>query len=332
VPRVLSGIQPTGDVHLGNYIGAIRQYVAMQEEADAFYCIVDLHAITVPQDPKELPRKSLELATILMAAGLDPARCTLFVQSHVPEHTELAWILNTVATFGELRRMTQFKDKAARQAEKSVSVALFDYPVLQAADILIYQADEVPVGEDQRQHLELTRDIAERFNTRYGETFVVPKPRILEVGSRIMDLQEPTSKMSKSAESPAGTLGILDSPEVIAKKIRTAVTDSGREILARSDKPAISNLLAILSAATGKTVVELEASYEGKGYAALKSDLVEAVIAYLAPIRTGYEEFCADPDRVREVLEEGATRAQAVARETLALAKAKVGLLPRLRD
>jgi tryptophanyl-tRNA synthetase len=243
--RVLSGIQPTGEVHLGNYIGAIRQYVADQDTHDAFYVIVDLHAITTPQDPGTLREATLDLAAILLAAGLDPDRCTLFVQSHVHEHAELAWVLGCFAALGELRRMTQFKEKAQQQREARVSVGLFTYPVLQAADILIYQADRVPVGEDQRQHLELTRDIAGRFNSRYGETFTLPQAAIPKIGARIMDLQDPTAKMSKSADSPQGTIRVTEDPDAIAKKIRSAVTDSGREIVAREDKAAIANLLTV---------------------------------------------------------------------------------------
>jgi tryptophanyl-tRNA synthetase len=329
VKRVLSGIQPSGEVHLGNYVGALRQWVARQDERDCFYCIVDLHAITVPQDPAGLRAATLDLAAVLLAIGIDPDRSTLFVQSHVPEHTELAWILSCVATFGELRRMTQFKDKVAKQKEGNVSVGYFAYPVLQAADILIYQADEVPVGEDQRQHLELTRDIAERFNARYGETFTVPVATVPEVGARILDLQNPTAKMSKSADSPNGTIRLTDPPEEVRRKVRIAVTDSGREIVARPDKPAISNLLAIYAAVTDRTVPELEAAYAGKGYAELKADLADALVAFLEPIQRRYRELVGDPSELTALLEKGAAKAQAVAASTLRTVKERVGFLPR---
>lgn len=328
--RVLSGIQPTGEVHLGNYIGALRQWVADQHTHDAFYVIVDLHAITVPQDPAALRLATLDLAAILLAAGIDPERATLFVQSHVPEHTELAWILNCIATFGELRRMTQFKDKSAKQKEATISVGLFDYPVLQAADILIYQADRVPVGEDQRQHLELTRDIAQRFNSRFGETFQIPEAAIPKIGARIMDLQNPGAKMSKSADSPQGTIRVTDSSDVIAKKIKTAVTDSGRDIVFDpADKPAIANLLTILSVATGKDIPELQSSFAGKGYADLKRDLTDALVAFLAPVQERYREMISDPEEIARRLAVGASKAQKIASSTIALANERVGFLPR---
>jgi tryptophanyl-tRNA synthetase len=328
--RVLSGIQPTGDVHLGNSIGAIRHWAAELDEYDSFICIVDLHAITVSIPDREvLRRKTMELAAILIAAGIDPERATLFVQSHVPEHTQLQWVLNCFATFGELRRMTQFKDKAARSKEASVSVGLFDYPVLQAADILIYQADRVPVGEDQRQHLELTRDIAGRFNSRYGDTFVLPQAAIPKVGARIMDLQNPAAKMSKSIDSPQGTVLVLDSPEAIAKKVKVAVTDSGRDIAAAEDKPAITNLLTIYAVATGRTLSEAEASFAGKGYADLKKELTEALVEYLRPVRERTAELLADPGEISRQLATGAKKAQAVAAETVATVYERVGFLPR---
>lgn len=327
--RVLSGIQPTGEVHLGNLIGALRQWVADQDEYDTFYVIVDLHAITTPQDPAALREATLGMAASLLAVGLDPERCTLFVQSHVHEHVELSWVLGTLAGFGELRRMTQFKDKAARQQEAGVSVGLFTYPVLQAADILIYQADRVPVGEDQRQHLELTRDIAQRFNSRYGDTFVLPDAAIPTMGARIMDLQDPSSKMSASAVSQQGVLRLSDEPDVLRKKIRSAVTDSGREVVAREDKPEISNLLTIMSAATGKDVPALEAEYEGKGYGDFKNDLAEAVIGFLRPLQERYEELRADPDELSRLLEIGAEKAQSVASKTLQTVYERVGFLPR---
>jgi tryptophanyl-tRNA synthetase len=328
--RVLSGIQPTGEVHLGNYIGALRQWVADQHEHDALYAIVDLHAITVPQDPKQLRAATLDLAAILLAAGIDPERATLFVQSHVPEHTELAWILNCIATFGELRRMTQFKDKSAKQREATVSVGYFDYPVLQAADILIYQADRVPVGEDQRQHLELTRDIAQRFNSRFGDTFVIPEAAIPKIGARIMDLQNPQAKMSKSADSPQGTIKVTDDAAAIAKKIKVAVTDSGRDVVYDpQEKPAIANLLTIMSVAAGTPIPDLEASFAGRGYADLKRELTDAVVAFLEPLQQRYRELIADQAEIARQLDVGSSKAQKVASATMTTVNERVGFLPR---
>ncbi|HLW18560.1 MAG TPA: tryptophan--tRNA ligase [Actinomycetota bacterium] len=327
--RVFSGVKPTGDVHLGNYIGAFRHFVTDQDEHDCIFCIVDLHAITVPQDPKELREASFALACIYLAVGVDPARSTLFVQSHVHEHAELAWVLGSVTMYGELRRMTQFKDRMAK-SEKSVTQGIFSYPVLMAADILLYDTDRVPVGEDQRQHLELTRDIAQRFNSRYGETFVVPQAAIAKVGARIMDLQNPEGKMSKSEDSPQGTIDVLDSPDAIRKKIKTAVTDSGKEIVARDDKPAIANLLSIYSVASGKTIKELEAEYAGKGYGDLKKDLADALVAYLEPIQERYKKYASDPGEVARILQVGAEKAQSYASKTLATVYDRVGFLPRL--
>jgi len=329
VPRILSGVQPTGNLHLGNYVGAFRQWVEMQHDFDALYMVVDLHAITLAYDHKELADRTLEVAAMLLASGLDPKVCTLFVQSHVPEHTELAWLLNHLASFGELRRMTQFKARAEVGGEGGLPAGYFNYPVLQAADILIYQADRVPVGEDQRQHLELTRDLAERFNARFGQTFVVPEAYIPKVGGRVMDLQAPKAKMSKSSASPAGRIEILDPPEVIRKKVRSAVTDSGREVAARPDKPAISNLLELFSVATGSTVGELEQAYAGRGYGDFKADLADVLIAFLAPVRERYHELRGDPARLAAILERGAAKAQGIARENLALAKDRMGFLPR---
>jgi tryptophanyl-tRNA synthetase len=329
VPRILSGVQPTGATHLGNYVGAFRQWVEMQHDFDAYYCVVDLHAITLPYDAGELRDRTLEVAAILLASGLDPKVCTVFVQSHVPEHTELAWLLNHLATVGELRRMTQFKAKAAEGGEGALPAGYFNYPVLQAADILIYQADRVPVGEDQRQHLELTRDVAERFNARFGQTFVVPEAYIPKVGARVMDLQLPEVKMSKSSASPNGRIEVLDPPDVIRRKLRAAVTDSGREVVARPDKPAISNLLELFSVASGRTVGELQQAYAGRGYGDFKADLADAVVAFLAPVQERYRQLRDEPGHLAGVLEAGAAKAQAVARPNLALAKERMGFLAR---
>jgi tryptophanyl-tRNA synthetase len=326
--RVLSGIQPSGDFHLGNYIGAVRHWVADQDRNDCFYLIVDLHAITLPQDPKELRDRTIELTAILLAAGIDPERSTLFLQSHVHEHAELAWVLQCVATYGELNRMTQFKDKSAKGQAASSTAGLYTYPVLQAADILLYRTDYVPVGEDQRQHLELTRDIAQRFNSRFGETFVVPQATIPPVGAKIMDLQLPESKMSKSAESPQGTIAILDPPDAIAKKIRGAVTDSGREVVASEDKPAISNLLTIYSVVSDRSIDDLQDQYAAGGYAQFKSDLADALVAYLEPFQRRYHELKEDPDEIARLLRIGSSKAQVVAAETKGLAFDRVGFLP----
>ncbi|MDP9340966.1 MAG: tryptophan--tRNA ligase [Actinomycetota bacterium] len=326
--RVLSGIQPTGDFHLGNYIGAVRHWVPDQDVNNSFIMIVDLHAISVTF-PDELARRTLELAAILLVAGIDPERSTLFVQSHVHEHAELTWVLNCVANMGELRRMTQFKEKAREGQEGAAPVGLFVYPVLQAADILLYHTDRVPVGEDQRQHVELTRDLAERFNRRFGETFTLPEPAIPKVGARVMDLQHPLAKMSKSAESPQGTIAVLDSPDVIRKKIRSAVTDSGRDVVASPDKPAISNLLTIFSVVSGRAVEELEQEHAGKGYAPFKQDLAEAVVALIEPFQQRHREVMSDPGEIERVLRLGADKARTVAAKTLADVYGRVGFLPR---
>jgi tryptophanyl-tRNA synthetase len=324
VARVLSGIQPTGDVHLGNYIGAISRW-ALEQQPEHFFCIVDLHAITVPQDPAELRAKTLDLACWLYAAGLDPDRCTLFVQSQVREHSELAWVLNCIATMGELHRMTQFKDKA--QGRESVSVGLFDYPVLQAADILLYQADEVPVGADQQQHVELTRDIAQRFNSRYGETFRLPKATFPVSGARVMDLQLVDKKMSKSADSPQGTISLGEDEAVTRKKIMRAVTDSGSEVRAGADKPGVTNLLDLMAAVTGATLEELESHFNGKGYGDFKKEVAEAVNGYLRPVRDRYAELAADPAAVGVALRKGSDRAREVAATTMADVRERVGFL-----
>ncbi|GAC1326217.1 MAG: tryptophan--tRNA ligase [Mycobacteriales bacterium] len=328
-PRVLSGIQPTGaGFQLGNYLGAVRSWVGMQDEYDAFYFLPDLHAITAPHDPAELRRRTAESAAELLALGLDPARCTLFVQSHVPEHAELGWVLSCITGYGEASRMTQFKDKSARSDLGNATVGLFNYPILQAADILLYQADQVPVGEDQRQHLELTRDLAHRFNTRFGPTFTVPAGYVAKASARIADLQDPSRKMSKSLP-PAGTVYLRDEPAVIAKKVRSAVTDTGREVRAGADKPGITNLLAIYSAVTGQSVAELEAAYDGKGYGAFKGDLADALVAFAEPFQARYAACIADRDRLDDVLADGAGKARAVAGATMSAVRERVGFLPR---
>ncbi len=329
-PRVLSGIQPTaGSFHLGNYLGAVRQWVALQESHDAFYMVVDLHAITVPQDPKELSANTRLAAAQLLAAGLDPDRCTLFVQSHVPEHAQLAWVMNCLTGFGEASRMTQFKDKSARQGADRASVGLFTYPILQVADILLYQADEVPVGEDQRQHIELTRDLAERFNGRFGDTFTIPKPHILKETGKIYDLQDPSIKMSKSASTPKGLINLLDEPKATAKKVRSAVTDTDTVVRYDTEnKPGVSNLLSIYSTLTGTGVAELEQRYEGKLYGALKTDLAEVVVDFVTPFRDRTQQYLDDPETLDSILAKGAEKARAVAAETLSRTYERVGFLP----
>ncbi|GAA2707900.1 MULTISPECIES: tryptophan--tRNA ligase [Streptomyces] len=329
-PRALSGIQPTaGSFHLGNYLGAVRQYVALQESHDAFYMVVDLHAITVPQDPKELRANTRVAAAQLLAAGLDPERCTLFVQSHVPEHAQLAWVMNCLTGFGEASRMTQFKDKSAKQGADRTTVGLFTYPILQVADILLYQANAVPVGEDQRQHIELTRDIAERFNGRFGQTFTLPSAHIVRETAKIYDLQDPTAKMSKSSATPKGLINLLDDPKVSAKKIKSAVTDTDTVIrFDAENKPGVSNLLTIYATLTGTTVAELEQRYEGKGYGALKTDLADVVVEWVTPFRARTQEYLDDPETLDAVLAKGAEKARAVAAETLAQTYDRMGFLP----
>jgi tryptophanyl-tRNA synthetase len=329
-PRVLSGIQPTADsFHFGNYLGALRHWVAMQETHDCFYCVVDLHAITMGHDPELLRRRTRVSVAQLLAVGVDPARSTLFVQSHVPEHAQLAWVLGCITGFGEANRMTQFKDKSAKEGAASASVGLFTYPVLQAADILLYQADAVPVGEDQRQHLELSRDLAQRFNTRFGETFVVPRPHIVKDTAKIVDLQEPGSKMSKSASSAGGIIDLLEEPARSAKKIRSAVTDTGRDIVFDPEnKPGISNLLTIYTALTGRTVADLEAEYAGRGYGDLKKDLGAVVVDFVTPIQKRTEEYLDDPAELDRELARGAAKARSVAAPTLATVYDRIGFLP----
>ncbi|QNI05861.1 tryptophan--tRNA ligase [Mycobacterium kubicae] len=333
--RIFSGVQPTSDsLHLGNALGAVAQWVRLQEDWrddwDAFFCVVDLHAITVPQDPAALRRRTLITAAQYLALGIDPNRSTVFVQSHVPAHAELAWVLGCFTGFGQASRMTQFKDKSTRQGTDSTTVGLFTYPVLQAADVLAYDTQLVPVGEDQRQHLELARDIAQRFNSRFPDTFVVPDVFIPKVTAKIYDLQDPTSKMSKSASTDAGLINLLDDPALSAKKIRSAVTDSEREI--RYDveaKPGISNLLSIQSAVTGVDIDTLVAGYAGRGYGDLKKDTADAVVSYVSPIRARVQELTGDLAELEAVLAAGAQRANEVASKTLQRAYDRLGFLPR---
>lgn len=328
-PRVLSGIQPTADsFHLGNYLGAVRQWVGLQDDHDAFYFVPDLHAITVEHDPATLAARTRNGVAQLLALGLDPARCTVFVQSHVPEHAELTWVLQCLTGMGEAGRMTQYKDKAARHGADRVTVGLFTYPDLMAADILLYQADRVPVGEDQRQHIELTRDLAQRFNTRFGRTLTVPEPYILPGTAKIQDLQDPSAKMSKSASSPAGIVNLLDDPKVSAKKIRSAVTDAEREIRYDPEaKPGVSNLLTIYAALTDRKISELEAEYAGRGYGDLKKDLAEAVAEFTAPLAGRVRTYLDDPAELDRVLADGAARARLVASATLRGVYDRVGFL-----
>ncbi len=325
--RIFSGIQPTGRKHLGNYIGAITQYVAGQERGDAIYCIVDLHAITVAYEPAILRESVYDTAATLLAAGLDPAHCTFFRQSDVREHTELTWLLSSVTAFGDLNRMHQFKDKSAAQREL-VSAGLFFYPVLMAADVLAYRAEEVPVGEDQRQHVELMRDIALRFNARFGQTLVVPEARIPEVGARIMDLQFPDRKMSTTGGSPQGTVYVLDEPRTLTKKIRSAVTDSGTDVLRAPDKAGISNLIEILAAVRGTAPDEVERQFDGEGYGAFKQAVADAVVAYLSPVRERYAQLRGDEAQLERVLEEGAAKARHIASGTLADVREAMGVGP----
>ncbi|HEY2669161.1 MAG TPA: tryptophan--tRNA ligase [Rugosimonospora sp.] len=328
-PRVLSGIQPTADsFHLGNYLGAVRNWVAMQETHDAFYCVVDLHAITAGHDPETLRRRTRVSVAQLLAAGLDPDRCTLFVQSQVPEHAQLAWVLSCITGFGEASRMTQFKDKSSRQGTERASVGLFTYPILQAADILLYQADAVPVGEDQRQHLELTRDLAGRFNTQFGRTFTIPAAFIPKETAKITDLQDPLAKMSKSASSPAGIIDLLEDPARSAKKIRSAVTDTGREVHFNPEtKPGVSNLLSIYSALSGRPIPELEEAYAGRGYGDLKKDLAEVVVEFVRPIQERTAAYLGDPVQLDKLLAVGAEKARSISAATLRTVYQRIGFL-----
>jgi tryptophanyl-tRNA synthetase len=324
--RVFSGIQATGAKHIGNYIGAMRQYVATQDEGDAFFCVVDLHSITTDYDPQDLHDRTLDLSALLFAVGLDPERCTLFLQSHVTAHPEAAWLLSAVTGFGQLGRMTQFKEKG--EGKEFVSAGLFTYPVLMAGDILLYQTDIVPVGDDQRQHIELARDVAERFNSRYGKTFTVPRGVFPEVGARIMDLQEPTKKMSTTGGTEQGTVLVLDEPDAIRKKFKTAVTDSGREIrYAPDEKPGVSNLLEIFAVVTDRSIPEVERDYDGRGYGDLKGDVGEAVVELFRPVQERYAELRADEGELRRLLQVGAEKAREVSAPTLELMYERMGFV-----
>jgi tryptophanyl-tRNA synthetase len=325
--RIFSGIQPTGRKHLGNYIGAITQYVAGQDRGEAIYCVVDLHAITVAYEPAALRESVYDTAATLLAAGLDPGRCIFFRQSDVLEHSELCWLLSSVTSFGELNRMTQFKDKSGAQREL-VSAGLFTYPVLMAADVLAYRAHDVPVGDDQRQHVELMRDIAERFNSRFGDTLVVPDARIPEVGARIMDLQAPDRKMSTTGGTPQGTVLVLDEPATIVKKIRSAVTDTGSEVRRGPGKPGVSNLIDILAAVRGIAPADVEREFAGSQYGAFKQTVADAVVEYLAPVRERYRELRADESELERVLAAGADKARAIAADTLSDVRTAMGVGP----
>ena len=333
VSRVLSGIQPTADsYHLGNYLGALKQWIDLQDGYDAFYFIPDLHAITVEQNPEELRNRTIAGAAQLIALGIDPEKSTLFVQSHVPAHAELTWVLQCLTGFGEASRMTQFKDKSAKQGSDRTSVGLFTYPILMAADILLYSPDYVPVGEDQRQHLELTRNLAERFNNKYGETFKVPEPFIPEGAAKIYDLQEPTSKMSKSGANPKGLVNLLDAPKTSAKRIKSAVTDDlGSVAFDRENQPGVSNLLVIQSALTGESIDSLVEKYAGQGYGHLKVDTADALQEFTTPLKERYDELMADRGELERILATGADTAQEIAQPLVDAVYEKVGFLPRLR-
>ena len=327
--RVLSGIQPTAEsLHLGNYLGAVKQWVALLDGNDAFYCIVDLHALTVEPEPAALRRRTLASAAQLLALGLDPEKCTLFVQSHIAQHNQLGWIMECLTGFGEASRMTQFKDKSQKTGTDRTVVGLFTYPMLQAADILLYQANQVPVGEDQRQHIELTRDLAQRFNSKYGEIFTVPDAHILKAAAKINDLQEPTAKMSKSAASNSGVIDILDSTDINIKKIKSAVTDTGKEVkFDEKNKPGISNLLTIHSALSGKSIAGIENEFAGKGYGDFKLAVAEVVTSYFEPVRKRAEELLADETELLKILHQGRDKAQAVAAATVAKVYEALGLV-----
>lgn len=327
--RVLSGIQATADsTHLGNYLGAVRQWVNLQDEYDAFYCIADLHSLTVETEPKVLRRRTLATAAQLLASGVNPDKCTFFLQSHVAQHNQLGWVMECLAGFGEASRMTQFKDKSQKSGSDRTVVGLFTYPMLMAADILLYQADLVPVGEDQRQHLEITRDLAVRFNSRYGTTFQIPEGYIVESGSKIYDLQNPTAKMSKSSSSALGIIEIMDAPEVNAKKIKSAVTDTGREVtFDEKEKPGISNLLTIHSTMSGKSISEIESDFVGKGYGDFKTEVAEVVVEFLRPIRQRTLELLEHEDALLAILHDGAAKARIVAENTVQMTYKNLGLV-----
>ena len=329
--RVLSGIQPTADsFHLGNYLGAVKQWVELQKDHDAFYCVVDLHALTVETEPALLRRRTLAAAAQLIALGVDPQKCTLFIQSHLSEHNQLAWVLECIAGFGEASRMTQFKDKSQKSGADRTVVGLFTYPILQAADIMLYQANRVPVGEDQRQHIELTRDLGQRFNSRFGETFTIPEAHIMKSSAKINDLQDPTAKMSKSSASSAGVIDILDSSDVNVKKIKSAVTDTGKEVrFDEKNKPGISNLLTIHSSLSGRSIAELENEFAGKGYGDFKAAVAEVVTSYFAPVREKTNALLADEKGLLEILDAGSAKARAVAADTLAKTYSALGLVPK---
>lgn len=329
--RVLSGIQPTADsFHLGNYLGAVKQWVDLQKDHDAFYCVVDLHALTVETEPAVLRRRTLAAAAQLIALGVDPQKCTLFIQSHLAEHNQLAWVLECIAGFGEANRMTQFKDKAQKSGADRTVVGLFTYPILQAADIMLYQAHRVPVGEDQRQHIELTRDLGQRFNSRFGETFTIPEAHIMKSSAKINDLQDPTAKMSKSAASNAGIIDILDSTDVNVKKIKSAVTDAGKEVrFDEKEKPGISNLLTIHSALSGRAITDIENEFVGKGYGDFKNAVADVVTAYFAPVRERTQELLADEKSLTEILGSGSDKARTVASATLEKVYNALGLVPK---
>lgn len=329
--RVLSGIQPTHDsFHLGNYLGAIKQWVDLQNTNDAFYCVVDLHALTVETKPEDFRKRTLASVAQLIALGLDPQRCTLFIQSHVPAHNQLAWVLECLTGFGEASRMTQFKDKSQKAGSDRTVVGLFTYPILQAADILLYQANKVPVGEDQRQHIELTRDLGQRFNSKFGDTFTIPEGYILKAGAKINDLQDPTAKMSKSSSSASGVIELMDSPEINTKKIKSAVTDTGRDVtFDEKEKPGVSNLLTIYSALTGKTIEQSQGDFAGKGYGDFKTSVAEVVVDYLTPVRAKANELLKDETHLKNLLKIGAEKAEAVASKTLKDTYEALGLISR---
>jgi tryptophanyl-tRNA synthetase len=329
--RVLSGIQPThNSFHLGNYLGAIKQWVDLQNTNDAFYCVVDLHALTVETKPEDFRKRTLASVAQLIALGLDPQKCTLFIQSHVPAHNQLSWVLECLTGFGEASRMTQFKDKSQKAGSDRTVVGLFTYPILQAADILLYRADKVPVGEDQRQHIELTRDLGQRFNSKFGDTFTIPEGYILKAGAKISDLQDPTAKMSKSSASASGVIELMDSPEINVKKIKSAVTDTGREVLFdEKEKPGVSNLLTIYGALTGKTIEQSQDDFAGKGYGDFKAGVAEVVVGYLNPVRERANELLQDETHLKNLLKVGAEKAEAVASQTLSDVYGAMGLIPR---